>query len=165
MHPDDALRARRRRRDLGHRERRRVRREHRVGPADPLELGKSSRFGSSSSTIASITRSQSARSARSVVRVNRPTAASCRVLGRACPSRPSATGSARFARAPARPARASPRGRPSRRPPPGELRNPGSHRTEPDDPDLPNLRHQSDPSEPWTRAPRSQERRMDSVSG
>jgi len=39
VHPDDALRRRRRRRDLGDRERGRVRREHRVPTADPLELG------------------------------------------------------------------------------------------------------------------------------
>ena len=39
MHPDDAAGRRRRRRDLGDRERGGVRREDGVGPADPLELG------------------------------------------------------------------------------------------------------------------------------
>ena len=39
VHADDALRAGRRGRDLGHRERRGVRREDRVGSADPVELG------------------------------------------------------------------------------------------------------------------------------
>ena len=38
MHADDAFGRRRRRRDLGHGQRRRVRRENRVGPHDPLEL-------------------------------------------------------------------------------------------------------------------------------
>src|SRR5262249_19093192 len=38
VHPHDAFGCRDRRRDLRHGERRRVRREHRVGPADPLEL-------------------------------------------------------------------------------------------------------------------------------
>ena len=45
------------------------------GPTIRSSSAKTSRFGSSSSTIASITRSQSARSARSVVVVSRPTAA------------------------------------------------------------------------------------------
>ena len=39
VHADDALRPCRRRRDLGHRQRRCVRRQHRVGTADPVELG------------------------------------------------------------------------------------------------------------------------------
>ena len=39
VHADDALRRGRRGRDLGHRERGRVRREHRIGTADARELG------------------------------------------------------------------------------------------------------------------------------
>ena len=39
MHADDALRRGRRGRDLGHRERGRVRREHRIRTADARELG------------------------------------------------------------------------------------------------------------------------------
>ena len=40
MHPDDALRPLRRLGDLGNGERRGVRSEHRIGSADPVELGK-----------------------------------------------------------------------------------------------------------------------------
>ena len=77
VHADDALGRRRRRGDLRHRERGRVRREHGVGAADALELARRAPASSaSSSTIASITRSQSARSASSVVSVRRPSAAS-----------------------------------------------------------------------------------------
>ena len=61
VHSHDPLGRRDRGRDLGHGERRRVRREDRVRPDDALELlRRAPSSASSSSTIASITRSQSA---------------------------------------------------------------------------------------------------------
>jgi hypothetical protein len=45
VHADHALRRRRGRGDLRHRQRRRVRRQHRVGSADALELGEESLLG------------------------------------------------------------------------------------------------------------------------
>ena len=100
---------------------------------------KSSCFGSSSSTIASITRSQSARSATSVVSDSRSTAAS----RSACSELPLLD----LARQEVRDPVARALGELHRDLAPdrleagldGELRDPGTHRAEPDDADLPDL--------------------------
>ena len=84
VHPDDTAGRVGRGRDLGDGERRGVGREDGLGPQIRSSSAKSSRFGSSSSTIASITRSQSARSASSVVSVSRPIASS-RAACSSCP--------------------------------------------------------------------------------
>ena len=76
MHADDAFRTGRGRSDLRHRDRRGVRGEHRLGPQIRSSSPKSARFGSSSSTIASITSSQSLEIRGTVVVDRRSTAAS-----------------------------------------------------------------------------------------
>ena len=89
--PDDALGRRRRGGDLRDGQRGGVRREDGVRRGRSARArAKSARLASSSSTIASITRSQSARSARSVVVTRRATRGVALLLRRAAPSRPCA---------------------------------------------------------------------------
>ena len=101
----------------------------------------SSRFGSSSSTIASITRSQSAKSSSSVVSVSRPTASSRAACSscpfstlrvRKCAIRPcacSASSSCHLAADGVDPGLDA------------KLRDPGAHGAEPDHADFAHLRH------------------------
>ena len=101
---------------------------------------KSSRFGSSSSTIASITTSQSAKSPSSVVSESRLDGGIARGLLELSLLDLAREEVRRSGRAPARPAR-----RVTSRPTvsiaglDAELRDPGAHRTEPDDADLADL--------------------------
>ena len=141
MHADDPLRRRRRRRDLGDGERGRVRREHRIGAADRSSSAKSARLGSSSSTIASITTSQPARSATFVVSVNRAMASS-RSLGSSLPfstfRRQEVFDTAPGALSELRRDLAAHGLQPALD---AELGDAGAHRSEPDDADLAHLRH------------------------